>query len=102
MEKFSPSHDPRKVTVKTAAGSYSTLEAATQAGVTYRQVDYWLRRGIIQVDDPQPGSGHQRRFTQSEVDRLMEVVTIYSAAREILRDFGNGTLWNQAKEDKRE
>jgi DNA-binding transcriptional MerR regulator len=83
--------------------TFSTLEAAEMAGVTYRQLDYWLRRGIIEIsDDPQPGSGHSRRFTQTEVEALMEIVTIYRSAQAILREFTNGTLWMQAKESKRE
>ncbi len=37
--------------------------AATAAGVSYRMLDHWLRRGYITaVGEAYPGSGHQRSF----------------------------------------
>jgi hypothetical protein len=37
------------------------------AGITYRQLDYWLRLGILPHPNPCPGSGSQRRFTVRHV-----------------------------------
>lgn len=39
---------------------------AKLAGITYRQLDYWLRRGFVYVSDPEPGSGYQRQFSLTE------------------------------------
>jgi hypothetical protein len=35
--------------------------------VSYRQIDYWLRRGWLSHGDPTPGSGHQRDWSDEEL-----------------------------------
>ena len=37
------------------------------AGVSYRQVDYWARQGLLEVATPASGSGSARRFTFEQV-----------------------------------
>lgn len=39
-----------------------------RAGITYRQLDYWLRSGVIECIDGQvePGSGRPRRYDADE------------------------------------
>lgn len=44
----------------------NTVEAAARAGVTARQLDYWLGLGLFRMPDQQPGSGH--RVAWREVD----------------------------------
>jgi len=97
METYS--HCPRPVRMTTTHDqTYTTREAAAAAGVTYRMLDYWLRVGVVRPQtEPQPGSGHPRRFTADEVQALIEVVTIYRSARAILRDMNNGVLWETAR-----
>lgn len=51
----------------------SSAQACEAAGISYRQLDYWIRRGVLGVDrtdELSRGSGTARRFTQAEVDRL--------------------------------
>jgi hypothetical protein len=36
-----------------------TLEAADLAGITYRQIDYWIRTGVIHVVDAWVPRGHR-------------------------------------------
>lgn len=48
----------------------TTQELTTEAGVTYRQADYWCRTGLLTpIDEPTPGTGHVRRFTEAQVDK---------------------------------
>lgn len=39
-------------------------------GVTYRRVDYWVRRGYLRPVNPGPGSGHARKFTAEDAVRV--------------------------------
>jgi len=82
---------------KTEIKTYTAKEAADAAGISYRMLDYWLRQGAVRPKaEAQPGSGNHRSFTAEEVMRLMEVVSLYKSAQEILRDFTNGLLWEAA------
>lgn len=55
--------------------TYSAGEVCTQAGVTYRQLDYWLRRELFDLDPEHdirtPGSGMPRRFSLLEAQRVV-------------------------------
>lgn len=54
-------------------GLASSAQACETAGITYRQLDYWIRRGVLGGDrtaELMRGSGSARRFTRCEVDRL--------------------------------
>lgn len=43
-------------------------EAAKAAGITYRQLDYWTRKGYLRPRDVAcPGSGHQREYLPAEI-----------------------------------
>lgn len=52
--------------------------------LSYRQVDYWIRVGTIELRYPQSGSGNPRTFTLEEVmrlrvlDRVLPQLGIYS------------------------
>lgn len=59
---------------------YSSSEAASLAGISYRQLDYWCRAGVLTpvstsdawghpcgADPSSPGSGRHRRFTARQV-----------------------------------
>lgn len=82
--------------------AYSSTEAAMMAGISYRQLDYWLRTGTIGLchdGDSAPGSGRYRRFTSDEVDILVAVVEKFRKAEEAMAEFRSGALW--VKEAKR-
>jgi DNA-binding transcriptional MerR regulator len=37
-------------------------------GLTYRQLDYWTRLGLLYPDNgPTPGSGHSRQWSDTEL-----------------------------------
>lgn len=45
-------------------------QAADIANVSYRQLDYWVRCGALEVSRHAAGSGTQRRWSRSDVARL--------------------------------
>jgi hypothetical protein len=45
----------------------STRELCDLAHVTYRQADYWIRRGYLTCENPEAGSGVPRRHDLAEV-----------------------------------
>lgn len=75
---------------------YSSAEVCRIVGISYRQLDYWIRVGTIQVDGKLPGSGYQRQWTEDELRRLKEVVAVYKSATSTLDAFRSGTLWQTA------
>jgi DNA-binding transcriptional MerR regulator len=55
----------------------TSYEVMTRAHVTYRQLDYWCRRGYARPIDPTPGSGFPRYWTDEEaavVERIAALV----------------------------
>lgn len=51
-------------------GYRSAYEACAAAGITYRQLDYWVNVGIIDPSVPAYGSGTARRFSPDDVEAL--------------------------------
>ena len=56
-------------------GTVSALALATETGASYRQVDYWIRTGLLTSHRVGEGSGHPRAVPASEV----QVVTLVLA-----------------------
>jgi DNA-binding transcriptional MerR regulator len=53
------------------------MEVVAAAHVTYRQLDYWTRRGYVRPIEPTPGSGFPRQWTDEEaavVERIAGLV----------------------------
>lgn len=44
-----------------------SLDAVEIRGVTYRQLDHWVRRGYLRPDQPAPGSGNAREWSGDEL-----------------------------------
>lgn len=53
------------------------VDVVAEVGVTYRQADYWVRRGWILA--PQLGSGYPRRIAPAEVDALRTMARLVIA-----------------------
>lgn len=53
---------------------HSTFVALTELGVTYRQLDYWCRTGVIALANPGNGSGSRREVTALEVDAIKALI----------------------------
>lgn len=68
---------------------YSSREACRFAGVTYRQADYWIRKGLIPgMSRHGPGSGQARRWTAEQVLALYRIADKLDQAQEILESIG--------------
>lgn len=55
--------------------SYSSKDAAAKAGATYRQLDYWVRKGLIAPSIREAeGHGTRRRWSTMDVRRIRVIV----------------------------
>lgn len=83
---------------------FSTREFCEVVGVTYREADYWTRRGVLQPDHPVKGSGTVRTFTEDETRVALVLVALrrMGVALDVLIDVGDqlrewcvwrGPLW---------
>lgn len=45
---------------------YNAADVPAAIGVTYRQLDYWVRKGYLEPENVECGSGHQRLFPPDE------------------------------------
>jgi DNA-binding transcriptional MerR regulator len=74
--------------------TYSSREVCEITGLTYRQLDWWIRTGKIELSwDGTPGSGHPRRWSEHEVRRLQAMLAAYDEAQEVIEALRNGDLW---------
>jgi len=57
--------------------SYSTAELARRAGVSYRQLDYWARNGLVtpSILDTH-GHGHPRRWAPGDLERVRQIAKV--------------------------
>lgn len=55
---------------------WTSREVCEMTGATYRQLDYWTRRGYVSAIDDMPGSGVLRRYDRAAVDRAELVVRL--------------------------
>lgn len=62
-------------------------QLADACGVTYRQLDYWCRTGVLGDDLAVSGSGRHRHFTD---DHVRAVVVLGNLARIIVSFGGRG------------
>lgn len=53
-----------------------TREAARLAGISYRMLDYWIRRDVVRVEVVARGSGTRRRFSFEDVVRVAAVAAL--------------------------
>ena len=54
----------------------SAHDVCRYAGISYRQLDYWIRVGAITPTQRAHGSGTQRRFTQGEARAIRLAATL--------------------------
>lgn len=50
-----------------SVAAFTSRDTCQVAGVTYRQLDYWVRMGLVHPPVPASGSGSQRLFDVREV-----------------------------------
>jgi len=79
-----------------ATGVYvNTYAAARIAGITYRQLDYWCRQGIIEPTVGAVGSGSRREFSRDEVRLAWAMAQLRSlgAPFDVLAAVGRSLRW---------
>lgn len=55
-------------------GGYSSTAAMRRVGISYRQIDYWARTGVVVPSIANPsGSGTSRRYSPRDLDALRVV-----------------------------
>ena len=64
--------------VQEGRDGYSATEVCELTGATYRQVDYWIRRGHL-GDPATPGSGHPRAFSLDGVVLVAALLAVSEA-----------------------
>lgn len=56
-----------------------TTDICHRLGVSYRQIDHWVRRGWLRPDQPIPGSGNPREWTNEELDVARRMAALVNA-----------------------
>ena len=57
-----------------AAAGFSSSEVCAMAGVTYRQLDYWTRLGLVSPSiTPAAGYGSQRRWSTADLAAVTRI-----------------------------
>ena len=49
---------------------YSSDDVCDIVGISYRQLDWWLRTGVIDACQPGHGSGSRRRFSRADLSDI--------------------------------
>lgn len=62
-----PDGVPRCPSCHRIPDNYGTSQDLVRLGMTYRQMDFWCRRGYLIEYNPDPGSGTRRIFAPGEV-----------------------------------
>jgi DNA-binding transcriptional MerR regulator len=58
----------------------NAVELAQRAGLTYRQVDYYVRTGRLKPEGAaMPGTGYSREFAESEVAVAVRLAKLVNA-----------------------
>lgn len=56
------------------------IELAQEAGITYRQLDYWTRTDLLHtITVPDPGSGYLRAYSEHELTRATAIKHLLDA-----------------------
>ena len=58
-------------------GTVSTTDAARRAGITYRQLNYWIAYKAVRPAHGNGGSGNPYRMTETQVEHLIQIGHLY-------------------------
>lgn len=76
---------------------HSAEDVCGAVGITYRILDYWLRKGYIVIENDAHGSGSHRRFTDDELDAVRKLFARYEAIQADLAEIADGTAWSMIR-----
>lgn len=85
----------------TTATLLSSDEVCALTGLTYRQLDYYTRNGVLTPRHEARGSGHQRRWTADQVPQVIVVARTSNAMRALsgIERAGNLALYKAVAEN---
>jgi hypothetical protein len=86
------------VTVLDERLAFSTREACDAVGLTYRQVDYWVRAGAVWPTIAARGKGSDRGWVIADVDRLARIGGVVHRAEQAGLSVGVAAIaaiWDQ-------
>ena len=70
---------PRCATCNQVPPGFATSADVVRHGITYRQLDNWVRLGWLRPVEPEPGSGHRRLFPEREWQRAGVMARLVNA-----------------------
>jgi hypothetical protein len=70
------------VTVLDERLGFSTREACGAAGLTYRQVDHWVRSGAVWPSIAAAGRGTSRSWSMADIERLARIAGVVHRAEQ--------------------
>lgn len=65
-------------------GAVAAKDLPRRLGITYRQLDYWIRSGWLETTEAAPGRGHHRYVTPAEVTVATVMAAFVNAGVELL------------------
>lgn len=65
-----------------------SIELVHEAGISYRQLDYWCRTGLLTPNNEVPGSGWARGFDADQLHRAQTIRALLDAGLQlqVIRD----------------
>lgn len=79
----------RDIPVRDERDWVTAIELCTEAGITYRQLDYWTRTDLLTpLTEALPGSGHFRIYSETELARALALRDLLDAgiSLQVIRD----------------
>ena len=79
----------------------TTHEMMNLTGATFRQLDYWVKRGLLEPIGNPSGSGHYRNFVSADIQKVKLFVAISKTfgqtfTKEVMKDiydnFSGGSI----------
>jgi hypothetical protein len=87
--------DPEATPIQTPA-KQGTTPLLVKLGVTYRELDYWIRTGRITIRGDVTGSGLRREIADDETQAIAVMVTEYRRAQAIIDRVRSGEVYAEA------
>lgn len=80
---------------------WSAARVCAHAGISHRNLNYWINAGIIDLPDRRMvGSGYHRRFTPYEAAAIRVLAFKKRALDRQLAEWSSGALWHQLTEQR--
>lgn len=75
-----PFHSGEQIPTREERAWVTSQELLEDAGISYRQLDYWTRTGLLTpIDGATPGSGYLRRYREDQVIKARGIRALLDA-----------------------